>query len=226
MIVVLGRESDAGAQSLLERWRDRDAALLTPRDLSRAGWAYDPASPAEGRAVVAGRSVAVGEIRGVVTTLETLTIRDLAHIGREDRSYVVSEMYAFLLAWMRTIPCRVLNRPTPQSLAGCGWHREQWVLVADALGIPTVPVSEPAERSDERDAPIAVTHVGGRTLDAPSDAVGGGVAKLASAAGMSTLVARFRDGSPPRLVGAEMLPDFSQPQVADAVLGWLEEASQ
>lgn len=225
MIVVLGRKSDPGAQSLLARWRDQDAALLTPRDLSRAGWVHRPASPADGQAVVAGRPVAIGEIRGVVTTLETVMTRDLSHITRNDRPYVAAEMYAFLLAWLRTIPCRVLNRPTPQSLAGCGWQREQWVLVADALGIPTIPVSEPADGPDERDAPIAVTHVAGRTLDAPSDAVGCWIAKLAAAAGMSTLVARFRDGSSPRLVCAEMLPNFSQPQVADAVLGWLEEAT-
>ena len=225
MIVVVGRETDAGARALLERWRDREAALLTPRDLSRAGWAHRPASPADGRAVVAGRAVAVGEIRGVVAALETLTIRDLSHIARDDRQYVVAEMYAFLLAWLRTLPCRVLNRPTPQSLAGCGWQREQWVLVADALGIPTVPVSEPSDGSDERDAAITVTQVADRTLDAPSDTVAGWVARLAAAAQTSTLVARFRDGSPPRLVCAGVVPDFSRPHVADGVLCWLEGAS-
>jgi hypothetical protein len=225
VIVVVGRETDAGVQALLQRWRDSDAALLTPRDLSRAGWAHRPASPAEGRAVVAGRAVAVGEIRGVVAALETLTTRDIAHIVRRDRPYVVAEMYAFLLAWLRTLPCRVLNRPTPQSLAGCGWQREQWVLVADALGIPTVAVCEPADGSDEHDTAITVTQVADRTLDAPTDTVAAWVVRLAAAAQTSTLVARFRDGSPPRFVSAGVVPDFSRPQVADGVLRWIEGAS-
>lgn len=222
MIAVIGRPRDRLAQAVLERWRDREAALLSVRDLSRTGWRHDPFAPGDGVAVVDGRRVAVDEIAAVVTTIDGISSYELPHIVREDREYVAAEMHAFLVAWLTTIPCPLLNRPTPRSLAGCGWHREQWILAATELGIPAVPMHEPSDAPEEREAGSTVTLVGDVVLGAPDVRVAGWIRGLAARAGTATLAARFTTGDPPRFVAAGCLPDLTRPEVAAAALGWLE----
>ena len=224
MIVVVGRTEDEGAQALVRRWGSLGAGLLTPRDLSCAGWAHQPESPSEGSAVVGGRPTPASEITGVVTTLETVAVSDVLHIVPADRAYVLTEMQAFLCAWLATIPCPVLNRPSPASLAGCGWQREEWALAAHALGIPTLPVKAGANGNGAGAAPeMTVTWVGTETLDAPSPRVAEWVRRLAEAAGAHALVARFRDGDQPRLHSVGTVPDFTREDVAIAARRWLEE---
>lgn len=221
MIAILAREHDETARLLVERWRDHQAALLSPRDLSRRGWQHRPEAPEEGRAVVSGAVVAVAELCAVVTLLGDVRWHDLPHIVPADREYVANEMRAFLLAWLETLPCRMLNRPTAASLTGCGWSAERWHLAAAALGIPTVPMTGlPGDRPGE-DQTVAVTYVGGHTLDAPSSRVSAWVRRLASAAQTGTLVARFCDGLRPRLASVTVVPDLTRAEVADAALAWL-----
>jgi hypothetical protein len=166
------------------------------------------------------------EIQAVATTLEAVSTYDLPHIVRDDRIYVAAEMRAFLLVWLSTIPCAVLNRPTPMSLAGCGWRAEQWILTAAALGIPTVTLTEP-KQNDVRDsaATFTVTRVGDQVLDAPDHRTARWVSQLAAAAQTTTLEARFSDESPPRLVSVTVIPDLTRSAVAAAAIAWLEGAT-
>jgi hypothetical protein len=221
LIAILARAHDETARSLVERWREHQAALLSPRDLSRRGWRYRPEAPGDGQAVVAGNVVAVTDLCAVVTLLGDVRWHDLPHIVPADREYVASEMRAFLLAWLETLPCRMLNRPTPASLTGCGWSAERWRLAAAALGIPTMPMpGVPSDRPVE-DQAVAVTYIGGETLNAPSSRVSAWVRQLASVAQTGTLVARFCDGLRPRLAAVTVVPDLARAEVADAALRWL-----
>ncbi len=57
----------------------------------------------------------------------------------EDRDYASQEMTAFHLSWLHGLPCPVLNRPTPQGLAGRWFHTSECVLMAHAAGLPVLP---------------------------------------------------------------------------------------
>lgn len=227
MIVVIGRVGEEVPESLVDQWRSRDAALLSPGDLSQPGWRHVPFSASDagdGQAVVAGEEVAMSDIEAVVSTIDTITTADLPQIVRQDRAYVAAEMRAFLLAWLTTIRCPVLNPPTPLSLAGCGWRPEHWALAAGALGIPTETVAEPVEEDQgaRDDGGFTVSQVGEDVVDAPSPAVAGWVRQLTAAAGMRTLHAEFRDVTPPRLVSARVVPDFRRAELAAAALAALD----
>ena len=66
MIVIVGRVGDEVPESLVDQWRGRDAALLSPGDLSQPGWRHVPFSASDagdGQAVVAGEEVAVSDSR-------------------------------------------------------------------------------------------------------------------------------------------------------------------
>ena len=142
MLVVLAYANDAGARSLVQRWRaaNIDAGLLTCSDLSRKGWVYRSSDPIGGRAVIEGSVIRTRDIRGVVTRMPAAAPAELEHVHEVDRSYATSEMQAFLLAWLSSLRCPVLNRPTPESLCGLSLHAATWVRRALRLGLATVPV--------------------------------------------------------------------------------------
>lgn len=143
MFVVLAYTHDAGARALVQRWRadGEEAALLTCADLSRAGWCY-LAGAAPGHAVIDGQVIATREIRAVITRIPAVGEAELAHVHEEDRRYAVAEMQAFLLAWLMSLDCPVLNRPSPSNLGGPLWSSAQWVQRARRLGLAARPVRQ------------------------------------------------------------------------------------
>src|SRR2546428_6144002 len=141
MIDVLASRYDESARELVSRWEAQGAALLTCGDLSTAGWRHYVGSPGPSMAVIAGRRVEDGEISGVLTRMAFLAEQELVDIMASDRAYVVSEMTAFLLSWLSSLTCPVLNRPTPTSLCGPYWRSEQWSSVANAAGMRVRPAT-------------------------------------------------------------------------------------
>ncbi len=95
MLIVASRR-DRQARDLVERWSDNGARLLTCEDLWVAGWRYLLGDPENSTLVIGGRSIAAGEITGVLTRLPYVSERELFRIVREDRRYVAAEMTAFL----------------------------------------------------------------------------------------------------------------------------------
>jgi hypothetical protein len=144
VLVVVASSQDRIAAAIAGRWASEPgsggAAVLTCRDLSVAGWSYRPGQGARSRAVVGGRRVAAREIEGVLVRLPHVPLDELAHIAPDDREYVAEEMRAFLLSWLSDLPCPVLNRPTPTSLAGPGWSPAQWIVAATRVGLRVGPV--------------------------------------------------------------------------------------
>src|SRR5262245_34157967 len=125
MILVLASRSDENARSLVDRWESHGARLLVPECLSVVGWRHRGSARPSSRAVLGGVPVNGAEIRGVLSRLPSVMPSDLLHICAEDRAYVAAEMTAFLVAWLASLPCPVLNRPTPTSLAGPLLRQEQ-----------------------------------------------------------------------------------------------------
>jgi hypothetical protein len=178
MLIILAGEQDEVARDLARRWSSFDAHLVTPKDLSQAGWIHRPgfrtAEPGNARigpapeerlddrisaeshdqdvAVVGGRAVSAGRIDGVLTRLPCVYEWELAHIVPGDRAYVSAEMSAFLLSWLSELDCPILNRPKPTCLSGPDWRQEQWIQLAARLGIPLDPVRRYAKLGEETSA--------------------------------------------------------------------------
>jgi hypothetical protein len=227
IVIIAGRQDDA-ARWLVGQWKAYEARLLTPRDLSIAGWRHQPHPGRDHVAVVDGRAVPGVEIDGVLTRLGYVPEHELMHVVEHDRAYVAAEMTALLSSWLTGLGCPVLNRPTPTSLSGPAWRREQWVYSAARLGIPVCPVHRHARRTvgtDGKDSSHSgnfVAVVAGDCFGAPDRSVADHARQLASAAGVDLLAAHFtRVEGTYKLAGADLWPDVTLPGVADAILDCL-----
>jgi hypothetical protein len=234
MLLIVANRQDQAAAHLAARWAAHDACLLTPADLSSAGWRYSlPAGRSHG--VAGGRGFESDEIKGVLTRLSRVDEQDLPHIVEPDRRYVAAEMAAFLASWLSHLGCPVLNRPTPECLAGRSLRTEQWLLLAARLGLRVRAVGRQVRRG-------MVDLVPPWSLDPPSlttvEVVGGAIAghaepalataalRLASAAGLNLLSVRF-DGpeADAAFVDAHLWPDVTADAVADALLAQLQRGA-
>lgn len=135
MIIVFASEHDEIAKCLVRRWADRGALRMVPSDLSQAGWFCTSRDPAQSECVIGGTRHDSSEIDGVLVRLTAVLASDLPHITPSDRSYVASEMTAFLVYWLTALGRPILNRPTPRSLCGPGWYPEHWVYYAGQAGL-------------------------------------------------------------------------------------------
>lgn len=229
MLVIVANQQDEVALWLASRWQAHAAVLLTPADLSASGWRHYLPCSSGSRATVAGQNVMRGAITGVLTRMPCVYEQELAHIDPDDRSYVASEMTAFLLSWLTSLTCPVLNRPTPSCLAGPNWKSEQWVRLAAGMGIAVRPVRRRAPKDAAAPAPCSVSEV-----IVVGDCCFGNVAPelfaqarlLAAAAGAALLEVQFAAPDPESaFVSASVWPNLTSSEVADAVLRCLRGRS-
>jgi hypothetical protein len=82
-----------------------------------------------------GRTFQDRNIGGVVNRLMAPPADAVAHAVPSDRDYALQEMSAFYLSWLQALPGPVLNRPTPQGLAGRWFHSSEWALLAHQAGL-------------------------------------------------------------------------------------------
>lgn len=143
MLVILAYGGDVAARKLVERWRaaGERAGLLTVDDCTRPGWRYRPGADDAGTAVVQGELVATREIRAVITRMPAVAPAELVHVHEDDRMYAASEIGAFLLAWLSSLRCPVLNRPEPCNLGGRAWTMADWITCARSIGVAAAPLS-------------------------------------------------------------------------------------
>ena len=225
VLVAVASRLDEGARALADRCAD--VRILTCEDLSVAGWRHSPGSSETSTAVVGGEVVPADEIQGVLIRRSRVLGWEPDHIVPGDRAYVAAEMTAFLRSWLSGLGCPVLNRPSPTCLSGPGWCREQWVQTAARLGIPARPVRWRLESSGcapEDEPAFTATVVGERCLGAADRASAAWALRLARAAGVDLLAARFGEAkSGFELLDADPWADVSLPEVADAILEYLGE---
>jgi hypothetical protein len=221
MLLIVAQQNDLAAVSLVERWRSRGAALITARDLSAPGWKYELPAKRPSRFVAGGSVRSSSDVCGVLTRLPAVSGSELSYVAPEDRSYVSSEMTAFLLAWLSALSCPVLNRPTPNCLCGPNWRIEEWIYLAAGLGIPVRSFRRSTSQADSRgtEPGVPVTIVGQQCFGAVLPLLADYSRRLAAAAGAELLEVHFsdagRDGS---LQDVFLCPDVSRPEVADAIL--------
>jgi hypothetical protein len=84
----------------------------------------------------------------------------LHRVAVSDRSYAGKELTAFFLSWLSCLPSPILNRPTPQGLAGRERHGSEWVLLATTAGLTTVSYRQSSRTSSQASIHERSTHEG------------------------------------------------------------------
>jgi hypothetical protein len=222
ILVVLASRRDAAAAKLVAAKSQFGVRMMTPQDLSQPGWNFRLHDPAWSIAMLAGSPLSASAIAGVVTRLPGVTEHDLTHIAPSDRTYLAAEMNAFLLAWLTSLECPIVNRPTPQCLSGAHWRQEKWVLTAERLGILARPVVRRDNAViDDVDANSrhTVTVVGDKHIGTVAPALAERAHALAEAATVEVLAVDFDgQGRDARFVNASLWPDLADGRIADAVI--------
>lgn len=228
MLVLVASRYDKAAEALVANWAAHGASLLTPEDLSVVGWRHNLSSTQDSTAVVGGMAIALDQITGVLTRLPSIFEQELLHIVPQDRTYVAVEMNAFLIAWLSSLKCPVLNRPTPTYMLGPAWRLEQWVYAAAQLGIPVRPVRRHSSMSANvcpqvpKKPPVTVTVVGDRCLGEVEKTLASHARRLADAAQVDLLKVYFSSSeSSAEFLGADLWTDISAPDVGDAIFEYL-----
>ncbi|MFS0519995.1 hypothetical protein ACEYW6_35620 [Nostoc sp. UIC 10607] len=240
MLVVVASRHDKAAEALVTNWaaHGHGVSLLTPEDLSVVGWRHylssidgeagEENSSSSPAAVVGGVASALDQITGVLTRLPSIFEQELLHIVPEDRAYIATEMNAFLIAWLSSLKCPVLNRPTPTYLLGPAWRPEQWVYAAAQLGIPVRPVRRQSSMSTNvcpqvvEKSSVKVTVVGDRCLGEVEKTLASHARRIADAAQVDLLTVHFSSSeSPAEFLGADLWIDISAPDVGDAIFEYL-----
>lgn len=203
MIAVLASELDSEAQSVVADWAACGAALLSARDLTTAGWEFHPADPTAGVAVVGGRRVPVANLRAVLTRRPAVLSEELAWLDPGDRQYVAAETNAFLVAWLSSLPCPVVNRPTTTSLCGPAWDELRWRSAAAGVGIDWAETDDysPVQR---------VVICGVQCFFAATDKQVESAHALAHAADVALLSVLFRGD---RVCGTSVAPPLDNPEI-------------
>jgi hypothetical protein len=231
MIIIVANCWDKTPRLLASHWAPCPVAVLTPQDLSVAGWRQRLNAPDRGTLVVERQLVREEEVSAVLTLLPCVFEAELVEIAPADRRYVATEMTSFLWFWLSRLGCTVLNRPTPTSLSGPYWRRDKWVRVAAHSGISVEPVHRRAalSGSSAEEQPVTdsanVTVIGERIIGEVDSALRRQARCLAALAGVELLSVRFsspeREG---RFVSADNFADLSDKVVAEAVLEHLQAA--
>lgn len=211
-IAVLAHPRDAAAARFVTAWRSHGARLIVPRDLSRPGWRLYVGGRGEEWFVAEGERLPVRDLRGVLSRLPHIDAAALDHLHENDRSYIASEMTAFLLGWLASLRCPVLNRPTASSMLGPGVSEDHLPFLAAQAGVELTPADRPASR-------CAMTVVGQRCFGAGDAALVQAAHRVARAARVELATVHFdAPTAPARLTGVELLVDTDDAAIGRAVV--------
>jgi len=236
VLVIVSNQFDQGAKSLASRWTAAGhvVGLLTPRDLSIAGWRCHPCGgKGHELAIIQGSVIPTESITGVFTRMASVFESDLTGIVAQDRSYVAAEMTAMLLSWLWGLRCPVVNRPTATCLAGPYWSTERWLKAARDLHIPTQPFQRSVHtRASHAEEPlparsVIVTVIGEHVFGDEDGVPALWARRLAKAAECDLLTLTFEEsGSSYAFAGAHLWPDLGDPVLADALVAHVQGRAQ
>jgi hypothetical protein len=233
MLILMASARDEQARALAARYAREGLRLLVPADLSRPGWRWRSAEPRSAVALINAERLPPDDIDGVITRLPWVSQWDLPDIQACEQDYVAAEINAFLLAWLVSLRCPVLNRPSAQCLSGPGWRPQKWVSKAFEVGIPARPVHQhvafparPAVAATEPHDAVTLTVVGSTVVGAADAALKRHARRLAAAANVQLLCVRFGSAAhDAMLLGASLWPDLSDPDVGEAIWNYFLEAA-
>jgi hypothetical protein len=226
MWLVLSESGDTDAVWARHGLRARGLApveLVTVEELVAAlRWDHrlDAAGCSSRVELADGRTIEGDLVQGALNRLVGVRPELLGRAVEADRDYAVQELYAFFLSWLAALPGRILNRPSPQGLAGAWLERSEWLALAVRAGLEPEPYrrSSVAGRPTQADrrrlgSPRrTVLVVGDRALGPPGApvAVVHGCGRLSRSVGAAILGVEFVVEADGRWIfeGATTLPSL------------------
>lgn len=82
-----------------------------------------------------GRRISSASPKPVLNRLTLLPSYPFTGADRGDRDYALQEFHALFLSWLSSHPGPMLNRPSPQFLAGHWRHPSAWAVLAAKAGL-------------------------------------------------------------------------------------------
>lgn len=144
MILIIAEPTDEPALWLRPRLAECVSgyvAIVTPTQLvcSRQIVHYlsDHATSSQ-FVLVSGETIESNALKGVVNRLGAAPAAQFAAASLRDRIYAQEELHAFLLGWLASLECPVLNPPEPSFLAGPWYPPVEALQLAALAGLPFV----------------------------------------------------------------------------------------
>jgi hypothetical protein len=205
-------------------WAPADVRCISPAECCTPGWRHFVAAPGRnGVIAIAGSAIPEQEVTGVLTRIPWVTRYELPQIDEADRDYVATEVSAFLLSWLASRDCPVVNRPMPGCLAGPPWGERQWIAAAAAAGF-RITTSRPGELGDGR---VTVTVVGRQCFGEAASGLQTSSLRLAELAQVELLDVHFDSAeADASFVGANPFPPLSDIGVRTALLALLQKPAR
>ena len=117
--------------------------MCTCEILSTKGWEhYVGSQRGLSTAVVGEREVHYDDINGVLIRRPCIFEQELIHVSSADRTYVGAEMNAFLISWLSSMTCPVINRLQRCPYLGQIGGLNSGVHTVALLGIPVSPIKK------------------------------------------------------------------------------------
>ncbi len=143
MWLVLCSPHDAAAHWALTGLRRR--GLVPIEAISPEGLVYSRAlaheiangQPRTSFTLPDGRVIDSAGVHGVLNRMTGLPLAHLAGASPEDALYAQQELHALMLSVLYGLGVRVVNRPTPQGLAGRLRSHAEWLALAGRAGLRT-----------------------------------------------------------------------------------------
>ena len=222
--MIIASAADAASGELAASWAPADVRCIRPAEFSAPGWSYFVAAPRRGGSIaIAGSVIPEQEVRGVLTRIPWVSRYELPQIDEADGDYVATEVSAFLLSWLASRDCPVINRPMPSCLAGPPWGKLQWLAAAAAAGLKTTTF-----RTDKLGSGgVTLTVVGRQCFGEAAPELRAGSLRLAALAKVELLDVHFDSAeADASFAGANLFPPLSDPSVRAALLALLHKPAQ
>jgi len=233
-ITVICGDQDLSALWIISKLQERGVGvdLVTAAALGAAvGWEHflENGEVKSEVALPDGRILRFGHDDVVLNRLVQPPSERINRIAGADRDYALQEMNALYLSWLFSLPGKVVNRATPQGLAGSMRHPSHWTALARAAGLPVAAwrqsdEDDPNDLWRPRQAAFTVFAVDDRIVapDGLAPNIVDGCKALARASDATLLGIDFvarADNSCWEFIGASPVPALVQggDQLADAI---------
>lgn len=224
MILVIAGAADAAASELASTWR-AEVRCIRPGDLSAPGWRHYVGVP-DRHGVIPGSAEPFpdADITGVLTRTPWISPYELPQIREVDREYAATEMAAFLLSWLFSLECPVVNRPMPGCLGGPPWQAPQWVAASAAAGLK---ISRTGRSRAATPSGATLTVVGTQCFGDAAPELQAASLRLAALAQVELLGIQYDDSDGDAgFVSATAFPSLEDTEVKEALLALLQRPAR
>lgn len=227
-MLILASRWDVTARPLSEAWQAWNAQVLTPEMIGAGRMRFRQNGTVHSRFHLGGMEVTDVAIAAVLTRLPCVSASEFPAIHPEERSYVAAETHAFLVAWLYSLRCPVVNRPRGVSLAGPSWRPQQWTSAAAAAGLKVQRNSRktgatashaPGPGSAVSETATVVTMVAGESPSPALPTLIDQARALSKIAGVELLSVCFSANEPgAEFCSANLWPDVREETLASCLL--------